>query len=83
MVKKHLAENPFASGTGRLLKQVVLVKRGRIQADDQVTRLQHMHALFLCSLQKSISPMPVDLQELHDRTVNATALAAVTFLKKL
>jgi hypothetical protein len=30
-----------------------------------------------------IPPMPVDLLELHDRTVNATALVDVTFLNKL
>jgi hypothetical protein len=30
-----------------------------------------------------IPPMPVDLQELRDRIVNATALIHVTFLGKL
>jgi hypothetical protein len=30
-----------------------------------------------------IPPMPVDLQELHDRIVNAIALVLVTFLGKL
>jgi hypothetical protein len=39
MVKKHLRENPFTSGTSRLLKQVAFVLRRRIRADDQVARL--------------------------------------------
>jgi hypothetical protein len=39
MVKKHLRENPFISGTSRLLKQVAFVLRRRIRADDQVVRL--------------------------------------------
>jgi hypothetical protein len=30
-----------------------------------------------------IPPMPVDLQELHDRIVNTTALVDVTFFDKL
>jgi hypothetical protein len=39
MVKKHLRENPFTSGTSRLLKQVACVLRRIIRADDQVARL--------------------------------------------
>jgi hypothetical protein len=31
----------------------------------------------------SISPKPVDLQDLHERTVNARALVDVTILDKL
>jgi hypothetical protein len=39
MVKKNLRENPFSSGTSRLLKQVAFVLRRRIRADDQAARL--------------------------------------------
>jgi hypothetical protein len=46
MAKKHLRENPFTSGTSRLLKQVAFVLRRRIRADDQVARL--CNAFVLC-----------------------------------
>jgi hypothetical protein len=40
MVKKHLQENPFTSGTSRLLKLVAFVLKGTIiWADEKVTRL--------------------------------------------
>jgi hypothetical protein len=39
MVKKHLRENQFTSVTSHLLKQVALVLRRIIRADDQVTRV--------------------------------------------
>lgn len=39
VVKKHLRENPHASGTDHLLKLAAFVLRRIIRADDHVTRL--------------------------------------------
>jgi hypothetical protein len=95
MVRKHIQEYPFTRGTNHLLKQVAFMLRRRILSRRPSDKaVEHVCATFLTDLtlvdfsfwgflkdNMYIPPMPMDLQEIRDRTVNAIALVNVTFLK--